>query len=398
MKSILLVFSFVLLSSCKTQGWIEQADLSDTYKINSSKPFVEYRLFHFSNDSSTVFIHFQLPVETIALVPFTLKYQYFDNNNTSNIADSGRLFFTNSSSVVYAGNIRIRGNSKGILKLELKYQSVFTKNVQFIPIDKLNHSNQFFTYETENGTAPDYVIGTNPVKISYYDNSVAKLWVQFYNKSFGPARSPAYPADKLNFSYTPDSVFQIENNGSFTPFANGLYKISVNQSDLFGITLCKFYDTYPLVSTLDVMAQSLRYIATNEEYDGMKAEDKTKIRLDSFWMARAKSDVTSAQKLIKIYYNRVQHANMLFTSYQEGWKTDRGMIYIVYGEPDKVYFYDNYETWIYEAVSDLPQLSFIFRHKENPFTLNEFDLDRHSDYYDLWHVASFRWRNGVVTE
>ena len=38
-----------------------------------------------------------------------------------------------------------------------------------------------------------------------------------------------------------------------------------------------------------------------------------------------------AKSLIAIYYNRIQNANLHFTTFKEGWKTDRGMIYVVFG-------------------------------------------------------------------
>ena len=37
-----------------------------------------------------------------------------------------------------------------------------------------------------------------------------------------------------------------------------------------------------------------------------------------------------ARSLIKTYYSRVEKANEMFTSHVEGWKTDRGMISIIF--------------------------------------------------------------------
>ncbi|HEX9615291.1 MAG TPA: GWxTD domain-containing protein, partial [Bacteroidota bacterium] len=53
------------------------------------------------------------------------------------------------------------------------------------------------------------------------------------------------------------------------------------------------------------------------------------------------------------YYHRVEYANKNFGHYMDGWKTDRGMIYIRFGSPDNVerHPFDMntkpYEIWYY---------------------------------------------------
>ena len=54
-----------------------------------------------------------------------------------------------------------------------------------------------------------------------------------------------------------------------------------------------------------------------------------------------------AKELIRIYYNRVFFSNYYFTSDREGWKTDSGMIFIVYGPPNTFYKSEDEEKWGY---------------------------------------------------
>ena len=64
-----------------------------------------------------------------------------------------------------------------------------------------------------------------------------------------------------------------------------------------------------------------------------------------------------AKELIKNYYGRLQHANLFFTSYLEGWKTDRGMIFMIFGERtnavrgQKLVFVEHVAQDAFEAVS-----------------------------------------------
>ena len=45
---------------------------------------------------------------------------------------------------------------------------------------------------------------------------------------------------------------------------------------------------------------------------------------------------TETNELMNEYYFRVNVANQRFSGHREGWRSDRGMIYILYGEPDAI--------------------------------------------------------------
>ncbi|MFA6792853.1 MAG: GWxTD domain-containing protein [Candidatus Neomarinimicrobiota bacterium] len=71
---------------------------------------------------------------------------------------------------------------------------------------------------------------------------------------------------------------------------------------------------------------------------------------------------TERNELMDEYYYRIQVANRRFSGQREGWRSDRGMIYVIYGEPDAVeehYMEINtkpYIIWYYYSVNR----SFIF--------------------------------------
>jgi hypothetical protein len=90
----------------------------------------------------------------------------------------------------------------------------------------------------------------------------------------------------------------------------------------------------------------------------------------------------------------VRDANRLFTSYTEGWRTDRGMIFIVFGAPHTLYRNATSETWIYGQPGNPVSLSFTFNMVYNPFTPNDFTLSRSPIYESNWHQAVSIWRQG----
>jgi len=154
------------------------------------------------------------------------------------------------------------------------------------------------------------------------------------------------------------------------------------------------------------MIPPLAYLASAEEMYRMKAADRPKSALDDFWISCG-GNIDKARELIRIYYTRVLYSNYYFTSYKEGWRTERGMIYIIYGPPDKVYKTNDGESWGYRKPSIKSSwgtryrvkedyLYFNFKKKDNIFSDNDFFISRSETLITLWDQAVASWRKGIV--
>ena len=86
-----------------------------------------------------------------------------------------------------------------------------------------------------------------------------------------------------------------------------------------------------------------------------------------------------AKSAIRTYYRKVAQANEIFTDYKPGWKTDRGILYVVYGTPKEVFRSNATETWVYDD-----ELSFEFRILSNLFTPELYVLKRDQRYRESW--------------
>ncbi|GMQ81670.1 MAG: hypothetical protein BMS9Abin05_1105 [Rhodothermia bacterium] len=79
-------------------------------------------------------------------------------------------------------------------------------------------------------------------------------------------------------------------------------------------------------------------------------------RFQNFWDKRDPTPNTKRNEKMEEYYYRVAAANRQYSAVQEGWKTDRGFVFIRYGEPDFIerkphsFNYEPYEIWIYERI------------------------------------------------
>ncbi len=115
-----------------------------------------------------------------------------------------------------------------------------------------------------------------------------------------------------------------------------------------------------LISNLDEALQQMRYILDSEERREIK-KVSTKKREELFkklWKRRDPTPDTTINELMNEYYKRVAYSNIHFESFIDGWETDMGMIYIIFGPPDEIERFmvqqrqEPYETWHYYSIQE----------------------------------------------
>ncbi len=127
----------------------------------------------------------------------------------------------------------------------------------------------------------------------------------------------------------------------------------------------------------------------------MAAAPDLRKAVERFWMD-ASGDRERAREAIRIYYGRVENANRHFTAQVEGWRTDRGLVHIIFGTPTSIYKSDTGETWIYGEENNLMSLTFTFNKRKGPFSDNDLVLDRDPMLKGAWYRNVESWRNGRV--
>jgi len=158
---------------------------------------------------------------------------------------------------------------------------------------------------------------------------------------------------------------------------------------------------YPRPATLDEVAAALQYIATEQEWraiDSVTSPRERKRRFDQFWLSIAGSGPAAAN-LLKAYYTRVQEANLFFSGHKEGWRSDRGMVYIVMGPPPVVERRLDQEVWRYGASEEDALQSFAFRRGTSGIEGAPFEnyvLQRQYYYDRIWLRMVERWRTGRI--
>ena len=119
------------------------------------------------------------------------------------------------------------------------------------------------------------------------------------------------------------------------------------------------------VAELDQEIRPLTYITTPGEIALLKKgtfEERRQRFLD-FWLTRADGNKEKAAAMRAEFYKRVDYANLhLGGGLGQGWESDRGRVYILYGPPDQVETHDEdfttppYQIWYYYNL----KLEFVF--------------------------------------
>lgn len=178
----------------------------------------------------------------------------------------------------------------------------------------------------------------------------------------------AIPANKLN-SGTYTLVVSTLDVGSNTTVSSAkrvyIYNRDlVTESTAFANEESSRLDSEFMVLSEDeimYMWKTAEYIATEaEKTQWQKLTDVAAKRkfLSSFWEKRDPDKYSSMNEVKNAYYDRVAYTNKNFgnISRKEGWKTDRGRVYLMYGVPDEIerfqneYYSKPYEIWHYRKM------------------------------------------------
>jgi GWxTD domain-containing protein len=120
-----------------------------------------------------------------------------------------------------------------------------------------------------------------------------------------------------------------------------------------------------VIQDLDKAIQQMVYIATESELNHIKKADNKDEKVKGILNFGVKKDPvpeSEENEIFNEYYRRIEYANKNFSHYSEGWKTDRGMVFVILGSPNNINrhpFEHNtkpYEVWEYYTINR----SFVF--------------------------------------
>jgi GWxTD domain-containing protein len=267
-----------------------------------------------------------------------------------------------------------------------------------------------FTFQVTNNN-PDVPINLNSRLLKFKsDTSIARP--MNYN-DYSPS-SMAYKGIVYDdFEIIQSSTRELNQTGSviiefgFKNLDRGNYRLEVTTKQGDDEEIYKGRDfgikspNYPSLRTAKELARPLSYLMSEKEYDNLMSistSDSLKQAIDRFWLANVQN-ASTAKSVISLYYERVEEANKQFSNFKEGWKTDPGMMYILFGPPWYVDRFGEQMHWSYAYDKEDPERNFTFyRTKLNNkfFPFDNYLLNRSNFYFTLQNQQIERWRSGSI--
>jgi GWxTD domain-containing protein len=413
---IFLLSLVFILSCCKNQYTAtgKKWNLSAIYNPASSRIHPAFRVYHNSDNTSLLLV--KLFPSELLFTQANIAGEYISKVSiqvqTYEI-DSNKILLTDS--ITYTYNINQKNAEKRFLsqipvktemgksyQLRIVTRDLLKKdfNLIFVDVDKKSeYSEQNFNVLNPNGI-PYFsnVIPKGAVyNIQHRNISYKKLFINYY-KNDVQLPKPTYIGGTDDFiNHDPDSIYILDYSPNlFIALTyEGLYhfRFDTNQSE--GLTIINPGPDFPKIKSPRDMIEPLAYITNSADYNKLIKENNEKLAVDNFWLDIG-GTAAHARELIRVYYNRVYFSNYYFTSAKPGWKTDRGMIYIVYGPPQNLHKTPTSETWTYYQKGASNSINFTFLYEPNAFSLDNFVLQHSESQEWHWTEAVNSWRKGNV--
>lgn len=413
--ALLLIGSVLLFTGCGTKRPMSEDNIADVYDRDGIQINAAYQVYHKEENLSVLYLRIPASDLSYTLNPENFKEEatalielkaFPINPNLTRAVDSAMVKMSDVSpdnenaQLHTALNLSIPHGYSYRIVLQITDISNGNKQVYRFRINKqsMDVRENFLVFETDRRLPlyQDYI--TRPTRLRVKNNKGKDMTVRYYNRSFPLPPPPFSRYTHPPFKYEADSIFTLRATTDFSILEAtqaGFYHILTDDDQKQGKTIFTFPDPFPYISETHQMFKSLRYLTTEWEFREMRQRTNLRQAVEKFWIDCAGSQ-DKAKELIELYYSRVEEANQFFSSYVEGWKTDRGLIHIVYGKPNIIYTSPNSETWIYGEDKNVMSLTFNFTKVINPFTDNDYRLNRDENYKASWYRAIESWRKGRI--
>ncbi len=425
--SAIIIFFLVLggLSSCKVQNKkvVNQSDLSTKRGGGSeSQPYItSIKTDYVLKDSSSLMLYIEVDFENLlssgltSISDFQKKFRtnwvYHPATGIKEKLESGRMAMTEANSRLEGNKLsmelelpRLRTMPEAKLVLEfidLAASRKFT-NETFIDFnaERPNHRFGMFVDGNARPSFKPYVKVNTSIRFKSVDNVARPLFLKRFDTKSPPALSPMSTSKRSDFTtFEEKEVIKFNSGDELKLTKEGTYVLLDEEKGLgngFGFLVVN--ERYPRLAKEEDLLGPLAYMSTNTEIQDFKGADTLKKALDLYFLKMSAGNETMAKQVIKSYYRRVEKTNSLFSSYKEGWKTDKGMIYLILGPPSRIQRTGDREVWLYAQNANFSEIIFTFYRKQNQFSENHYELVRYPEYGAYWYPFVEAWRTGSVLE
>ncbi len=419
----LLTFPFLLRQQSCTLGQdllIRQAAYTQNRTQKTLIP--EYQLYHFSADSSR--LYFRIPYSQLTTradkkgrTQVSMRVAYMLAENKKTMLDSGGVFLADSSQDLHPtyieGSFVFRSKNLVGTSLTLTLTDLVSNATakQTIQVDQgQNWNEQYFLWFDDftekpifSSYLPSAICRTLPgLSLKSEASNIDKLYIKRY-KLLKTLPAPPFLTDKnrrlepvfdtlvildtkeqhLCSAFDQPAIYRMSPTPAFVEGPESLSR--------YGTCLFVFGADFPEMHSPEAMLEPLRFLMTATEFKNLESNTEAIEKMTDFWLHLGGNEQRAAE-LKRRFYERIADSNRFFSSFVEGWRTDRGMIYLMMGPPDGVEQKENLEVWTYKTL----QNTYVFRKINTPFCVADWVLDRSETYREQWYSMVQNWREGRI--
>jgi GWxTD domain-containing protein len=423
MKSVLvnIVILLFLFSGCSIQRPTKissEEEVAAVYNPSEITLNTEYKVYHNSDTRSTLYIRL-FPIELLfnqanedaefmARVALDMQvYELSREDDGREKIDSASIEITlgkedmNQSAFFSSLILPLQLGKSYLLELRSRDQLRGSFGLKYLYVDKTDDQSaqNFNVVNAANGTPKfrNYFLDGEVFRLLHKHGDFDTLYIDVLKEGGDYPKPPVAVASPSIYPYLVDTTLIVSYSETriYTLPGAGVFHLRYDTTRQEGLTLMNMGNRFPQVRTEDGLLEPLYYIATNSEYDQLRRSSNTKLAVDDFWLNR-NSSMERSRELIRIYYNRVVYSNIYFTSDREGWRTDRGMVYVLFGPPDRMLDVGSYQIWYYISSRRNKVIQFKFLRKPTIYTNDHFIWEKDFETMGYWNEAVRTWRKGTI--
>lgn len=402
----------IIFVSCSTNNYISPTtptkpkayNFASIYNPSNAAVIFNHNAYFDSDTNATVF--FNISFNNKNFISRTnnpndkkeLIIRYILRDTANILCDSATIKYEINDYSSFSNNFSVKLNKKSEYRLTI---FIFDNNRQFSQriVSLLNNKkelslNDFLLIDEKENIKHNKYVETNG-KYIIISRKNLKLKVNYYSKKEYLLNPPYQININKTITNIPDTTFSYMSNDTLVFNHSGNYVFCDETTNQVVFNIISETNKYPNITTLHEMIDPLYLFTSIKIVNQIKLTEDVKTALDKYWLSLSKSQNLTKEQ-IRVFYRRVELANTYFTEGEEGWKSDRGMIYVIFGAPSVINLSDEGEEWYYGQDPNVAALLFVFEKIVSPNTITKFRLIRDNAYQPTWGQAISVWKKGRI--
>jgi len=310
------------------------------FKIGPGEYTIKFDVTDYFDSTNTISITFPVKINSITTKNFALSDIQLCSNIIENSDNEASYFYKNTYET-YPNPSNVYGEQLPILFYYIELYDLqkgnFTNNLKLI--SKIIDAQGRERYSKEKFIQRKYnsIVEVGAINITKYASGTYTLALYLIDSlnNFGLVSSKKF------FVFNPNIKEEIASKKSDADLLSSEFNVMTEEE-------------------LNLAFEQSKYIASSDEikrWNSLKDIDSKRNFLFNFWKLRDPDPSTPENERKLEYFERVKKADEMFRGTREkGWRSDRGRVYIVYGEPSEIDRYPNemdaypYEIWSYNNI------------------------------------------------